>query len=85
MRAEYPIIDDSYKSYLLSLYDDTYYPEKILGAGRAVYVERNCLMTDNSRICVFYYDEAYASANRKSGTKTALEYARSCGKEIVLV
>lgn len=28
VRAEFPVIDDSYKEYLLSLYEDTYYPKR---------------------------------------------------------
>ena len=36
VRAEYSYIDDSYKEYLLKYYEDTYYPEKIIGAGKAV-------------------------------------------------
>lgn len=49
VRAEFPFIDDSFKAYLMKLYDDTYYPEKILGAGKAAYVERNYEMIDSSR------------------------------------
>ncbi|MEE1161333.1 MAG: hypothetical protein U0K70_04660, partial [Acutalibacteraceae bacterium] len=69
VRAEYSYIDDSYKEYLLKYYEDTYYPEKIIGAGKAVYVERNCEMINNSRFCIFYYDEQNAPTTRKSGTK----------------
>ena len=36
VRAEFPVISDSYRNYLLQSVDDTYYPEKIMGAGRAV-------------------------------------------------
>ncbi len=75
VRAEYPVISDSYKSYLLKYYDDTYYPEKLLGAGRAIYVERNRIMIDQSQFCIIYFDEAYSPAARKSGTKLALDYA----------
>ena len=41
VRAEYPYISEHYKSYLLEAYEDTYYPEHIVGSGRAIYVERN--------------------------------------------
>ena len=34
VRAEYPDINEQYKSYLLETYEETYYPEKIIGAGR---------------------------------------------------
>ena len=83
VRAEYSYIDDSYKEYLLKYYEDTYYPEKIIGAGKAVYVERNCEMINNSRFCIFYYDEQKAPNTRKSGTKIALYYAVRNKKEII--
>ena len=54
VRAEYQNIDETYKAYLLENYEDTYYPEKIIGAGKAVYVERNCEMIDKSRFCIVY-------------------------------
>lgn len=85
VRAEYPIIDEAYKTYLLSSYEDTYYPEKLNGAGRAVYVERNCEMISESRFCIFYFDEANTLKDRKSGTKIALDHALKCGKEIILL
>ena len=85
VRAEYPNISDDYKSYLLESYEDTYYPESIIGSGRAVYVERNYEMIRNSHFCVFYYDESNAPTNRKSGTKIALDFAIKQGKEIILI
>ena len=84
LRAEFPYIDDSYLAYLLKSYDETYYPEKLLGAGRAVYVERNCQMIDNSKFCIVYYDESYNPKTRKSGTKIALDYATKKGRSIIL-
>ena len=66
-------------------YEDTYYPESIIGSGRAVYVERNYEMIRNSHFCVFYYDESNAPTNRKSGTKIALDFAIKQGKEIILI
>ena len=83
VRAEFPVINDDYKAYLLKSYDDTYYPEKILGSGRAVYVERNCEMINHSRFCIVYYDEQNAPAVGKSGTKTALDYAARRGKQVI--
>ena len=83
VRAEYPDIDDSYKEYLLKYYEDTYYPEKIIGAGKAAYVERNCEMINNSRFCIIHYDEQNAPTTRKSGTKIALEYAVKHKKDII--
>ncbi|MGN0493671.1 MAG: hypothetical protein ACI4F7_08495 [Acutalibacteraceae bacterium] len=83
VRAEYPYIDESYKAYLLEDYEDTYYPNKIIGAGKATYVERNCEMINNSRFCIVYYDELHAPTKRKSGTKIALSYAVKRKKEII--
>lgn len=83
VRAEYPNIDDGYKTYLLKNYEDTYYPKKIIGAGKGVYVERNCEMINNSRFCIVYYDEKNAPTTRKSGTKIAIDYAVKQGKQII--
>lgn len=83
VRAEYQYIDDSYKEYLLKYYEDTYYPNKLIGAGKATYVERNCEMINNSRFCIIYYDELHAPTKRKSGTKIALQYAVKHKKEII--
>ena len=82
VRAEFPFISEDYMAYLLKFYDDTYYPEKLIGAGKAVYVERNFEMINNSKYCVVYYDEQNAPATRKSGTKIALQYAIKKGREI---
>ena len=84
VRAEFPYISDSYRSYLLERYEDTYFPESILRAGRAVYVERNFEMIRNSQYCLVYYDEANAPVKRKSGTKIALAYAVGQKKETIL-
>ena len=85
VRAEYPIISEKYKAYLLTKYDDTYYPDKIVGAGRAVYVERNCEMIQNSSYCIVYYDENNAPKTRKSGTKIALDFATKLNKKIIVL
>lgn len=84
VRAEFPVINDDYKAYLLKSYEDTYYPEKLVGAGKAVYVERNCEMINNSRFCIVYYDEENTPTRRKSGTKIALDYAIKQGREIMI-
>ena len=85
VRAEYPYISEHYKNYLLESYEDTYYPKKIISAGRAAYVERNYEMIDNSRFCIVYYDEANAPTTRKSGTKIALNYALKKQKYIIML
>ena len=83
VRAEYQYISDYYKKYLLENYEDSYYPKKIIGAGRAAYVERNYEMIDKSKFCIVYYDESFVPANRKSGTKIALDYAVKKQKNII--
>ena len=81
VRAEFPIISDEYKAYLLKNYEDTYYPENLIGAGKAVYVERNIEMINRSLFCIVYYDESNTPTTRKSGTKIALDYAIKCKKK----
>ena len=85
VRAEYPEISDSYIAYLLRDYEDTYYPDSVIGAGKSVYVKRNCEMIDNSRFCVIYYNDSYAPTTRKSGTKIALDYAVKQGGNIIIL
>lgn len=85
VRAEFPFINNDYTGYLLKSYDDTYYPEKILGSGRASYVERNYEMINSSRFCIVYYDEFYSPKNRKSGTGIAIKYAKKHNKDIINV
>ena len=84
VRAEFPVISDEYKAYLEKSYEETYYPEKLLKAGKAVYVERNCEMINNSKYCVAYYHPSQSPATRKSGTKIALDYAVKKEKNIII-
>ncbi len=81
IRAEYPNISEDFKQYLLKSYDETYFPKKIIGAGKASYVKRNYEMIDKSNYCIFYYMQL----NRKSGTKIALDYAVKREKKIILI
>ena len=95
VRSSFPDISDSYKDYLLENYEETYFPEKLYGAGKAVYIERNKEMIDKSDFCVVYYDKNYAPPKRsrrgltdhqpKSGTKLAYEYAVKKNKRIINV
>ena len=85
VRAEYPDINEQYRNYLLNSYEDTYYPKRIIGSGRAVYVERNCEMINKSYFCIVYYDEQNAPTTRKSGTKIALDWAKKKCKNIISV
>ena len=72
VRSAYPDITDSYKAYLLEDYEETYFPEKMRGAGKAAYVERNQEMVNQSYFCVVYFDENYAPPRRNS--KRDLDY-----------
>ena len=85
VRAEFPFISEHYKDYLLKKYDETYYPEKILGAKRSVYIERNFEMIDKSAYCIIYYRKDLVPQNRKSGTEMALEYAIKQKKNLILL
>ncbi len=85
VRAEFPCIDEQYTNYLFESYEDTYYPEHIIGSGRAAYVERNYEMINKSRFCIVYYDELNAPTTRKSGTKIALDYAIKKQKHIFVL
>jgi len=63
-------IDDVYKKYLLEYYENTYSPERVIGIGKAVYVERNFEMNDNSNFCIVYFVETYELARRKKQQKS---------------
>lgn len=82
VRAEYQYINDDYKAYLLESYDDTYYPEQILGSGSAAYVERNQIMIDHSDICIVYYNKNYQPPKRKNSRRDILPYQPKSGTGI---
>ncbi len=81
VRAEYPVINDDYENYLLQSYEETYYPENLVGAGRAIYIKRNFEMIDKSNFCVAFFDKEKAAP--KSGTRMAVNYAAKKGKKII--
>lgn len=83
VRAEFPYIKEEYTAYLMRNYDETYFSEKLLLAGKAVYVERNYEMIDNSRFCIVCYDEQ--NPPHKSGTKIAIDYAAKKGRKIIFI
>ncbi len=96
VRSAYPHIDKVYEKYLFSLYEGTYFPNKIATAGKTSYVERNYEMIDKSSYCVFYYNEKYVPptkgkdtdnvkvrVSRNSGTKIAYKYAIKLKKQII--
>ena len=76
IRAEYPDVPEWYEKYLLQFYEESYYPENVRGAGKASYIKRNREMIDKSDYCIIYYRENKKPENRKSGTETALNYAK---------
>ena len=82
VRAEYPIISDEYKDYLLKSYEHTYYPQNIMGAGKAVYVERNCEMIDKSDLCVIYFNDGYFPPRRKNSWRDLTDYQPKSGTGI---
>lgn len=81
VRAEYPYISADYEKYLLTFYDETYMPENIIHAGKAIYIERNRHMIDSSDFCIFYYTENASHHHSHtivpSGTKLAYHYGLS--------
>ena len=75
VRAEYPYISPDYEKYLLTFYDETYMPENIIHAGKAIYIERNRHMIDSSEFCIFYCLTNTMQTNITSGTLVALNYS----------
>ena len=82
VRAEFPYIDESYTSYLLKRYDHTYYPERMINAGKAAYVERNYEMIDNSSYCIIYFDENYMPPRRKNSKRDLFDYQPKSGTKL---
>lgn len=83
VRAEFPYINDDYKSYLLQSYEETYFPKAVINAGKLVYVKRNYEMINKSKFCIVYFNKNYPQP--KSGTKLAYNYAISKQKIIINV
>ena len=82
VRAEFPYIDEDYAAYLLESYDYTYYPERMINAGRASYVERNYEMIDKSNYCIIYYDENYMPPRRKNSRRDLFDYQPESGTKL---
>ena len=93
VRAEFTDISEDYERYLLSIFDETFFPENVKNAGKASYIKRNFDMIDKADICVFYYNDKYVpqsksssemlSHNSMSGTKIAYEYAQAHSKSVI--
>ena len=80
--AEYPYIDEDYENFLLERYEETYFPEKLTDAGRAVYVERNCEMIDKADICIVYFKDSYLPPRRKYSKRDLSDYQPKSGTGI---
>lgn len=81
VRGEYEFIGKDYREYLLSMYEDTFFPSAVHNAGVLSYIKRNEVMIDMCDILVVYYNEEL-SCSTKSGTLHAVLYARKEGKSI---
>ena len=74
VRAQFPYINNNYKTYLLQSYEETYYPNNILKAGKSVYVERNCEMINKSKFCIMYFNENYVPPRRNKRNTDLTDY-----------
>lgn len=83
VRAEFEYIDGegckAYKDGLLEHYEDTYYPEHMIKAGKSRYVERNQEMIKKSDFCIFYYDENYQPPRRRNSKRDLFDYQPKSG------
>ena len=82
VRAQFPYIDNDYMSYLLENYEETYFPDNMLKAGRASYVERNYEMINKSEFCILYFDKNYLPPRRKKSNKGLTDYQPKSGTRI---
>ena len=87
VRAEYPYISKRHEIFLLqNYYEKTYYPERLLKAGKNAYTERNLEMIDKADICLVYYKtdrQIIPDHKLNSITGFSYEYAFNNKKRIV--
>ncbi|MBQ8908780.1 MAG: hypothetical protein IJY90_00610 [Clostridia bacterium] len=90
VRVEYHLEDN--QSFVGELYDESYFPNCAVGAGRKAYVLRNQHMIDASDVVVFYYNPSYLpqgrmgkNCRRVSGTQIAYNYVLKKRKRFVNV
>ncbi len=93
VRAQSPYINDAYKAYLLKNYEDTYYPNSVIKAGRLSYIKRNYEMINESEYCIIYFNKDYVPTKQKnenicprqtkSGTQIAYDYALKSQRKII--
>ena len=69
----------------MELYEHTYYPESVSGAGKAVYVKRNQHMIDESAVCVVYYGKIANRSVTKKENHNTCAHGESSGGVSVLV
>ena len=85
VRSANEYINNEYKDYLLSLYEESIFPISVRDAGRASYIRRNESMIDMCDILVVYFLADYKPLGnkRQSGTELAMKYAVRKGKSII--
>lgn len=84
VRAEFEHISQDYKDFLLERWEDTYFPKKVSGAGKASYVERNQIMINKSEFCIFYYDENYMPPKRKHSRRDFFTINQKVGQGLLM-
>ena len=82
VRGEFPYISEDYEGFLLESYEKTYFPQRAISAGRAVYVERNYEMIDNADICIVYFKDNYLPPRRKNSWRDLSDYQPKSGTGI---
>lgn len=100
VRATYEFINKEYLDYLLTFYDETFFPDKVRGAGKLSYVVRYQIMVGMCDVLVIYYNSNYklfkmktgtmldalnAHKHNKSGTNLVMQYAQRKHKLIINV
>ena len=82
VRAEYDY-GDKFTDYLFAGYEETFFPDKVRGAGLLSYVIRNQVMVDMSDVLITFCDINYKPAKTNSGTVTVTLYAQKKQKRII--
>ncbi len=78
-RKGYRDADEYTMQFLIKGYEESICPKGVDSAGRAGYIERNRAMIDKSDVCIFYYDENYLPARRKSSRQGLCDYQPKSG------
>lgn len=92
--CDHHVYPEVYQRLIDSMYEYSYFSQKVKNAGGNKYIFRNQDMIDKSDVVIFYYDESYkkdmmTTKNRrlsfvqKSGTGVAFEYAKKNNKKII--